>query len=97
MKTAHQKIKQPLITEKSTILREANGVYCFKADVRANKIEIAKAVEALFGVKVAEVRTCRVPGKTKRVGRRESRGPDWKKAWVRLAPGEKEIEFFEAS
>lgn len=97
MKTAHQKIKQPLITEKSTILREANGVYCFKADVHANKIEIAKAVEALFGVKVAEVRTARVPGKAKRVGRMMHRRPDWKKAWVRLAPGQKEIEFFEAT
>lgn len=97
MKTAHEKIRQPLITEKSTLLREANGVYCFKADVRANKIEIAKAVEALFGVKVAEVRTARVRGKEKRVGRHTGRLPDWKKAWVRLAPGQKEIEFFEAT
>ncbi len=97
MKTAHQKIKQPLVTEKSTILRERTGVYCFQADVRANKIEIAKAVEALFGVKVAEVRTSRVRGKTKRVGRLQSRRPDWKKAWVRLAPGQKDIEFFEAT
>ncbi len=97
MKTAHQKIKQPLITEKSTLLRDANGVYCFKADVRANKIEIARAVEKLFGVKVVEVRTSRVRGKVKRVGRRFSKAPDWKKAWVRLAPGEKAIEFFEAT
>ncbi len=97
MKTAHQKIKQPLITEKSTLLREANGVYCFKADVHANKIEIAKAVEKLFGVRVVEVRTARVRGKTKHVGRLTGRSPDWKKAWVRLAPGEKDIEFFEAT
>ncbi len=97
MKTAHQKIRQPLVTEKSTILRERTGVYCFRADIRANKIEIAKAVEALFGVKVAEVRTSRVRGKTKRVGRLQSKRPDWKKAWVKLAPGQKEIEFFEAT
>jgi large subunit ribosomal protein L23 len=97
MKMAHYKIKQPLITEKSTLLRDANGVYCFKADVRANKIEIARAVEALFGVKVAEVRTARVRGKKKRVGRLLGKRPDWKKAWVRLAPGQKDIEFFEAT
>ena len=97
MKTAHQKIKQPLITEKSTLLRDANGVYCFKADVRANKIEIARAVESLFGVRVVEVRTARVKGKVRRVGRLTSKAPDWKKAWVRLAPGEKDIEFFEAT
>lgn len=97
MKMHHHILMQPLITEKATLLREANGVYCFKANVRANKIEIAKAVEALFGVKVAEVRTSIVRGKTKRVGRFQGRGADWKKAWVRLAPGEKEIEFFEAS
>lgn len=95
--TLHGVIKQPLVTEKSTRLREAEGVYCFKADVRANKIEIARAVEALFGVKVAEVRTSRVLGKTKRAGRWQGKASDWKKAWVRLQPGEKDIEFFEAT
>lgn len=97
MKTEHRIVRQPLITEKSTILREQTGVYCFRADVRANKIEIARAVERLFGVKVAEVRTSRVHGKGKTMGRFVGRRPDWKKAWVRLAPGSKEIEFFEAS
>ncbi len=93
----HDIIRQPLITEKSTRERERTGIYCFKADVRANKIQIARAVEALFGVKVAEVRTSRVPGKARRMGRYAGVSPTWKKAWVRLAPGEKEIEFFEAS
>ena len=97
MSSVHRTVRQPLITEKTTIQREASGVYCFKADVRANKIEIARAVEALFGVKVAEVRTARVRGKMRRMGRFEGRRPNWKKAWVRLAPGEKEIEYFEAS
>ena len=97
MKTVHQVIRQPLITEKSTLLREANGVYCFRADVRANKVEIGMAVEALFeGVKVVEVRTARVHGKRRRMGRFAGKRPDWKKAWVRLAPGSKVIEFFEA-
>jgi large subunit ribosomal protein L23 len=97
MKNVHGTIRQPLITEKSTILKEATGVYCFRADIRANKIEIAQAVEALFGVKVAEVRTAIVRGKMRRMGRFEGKKANWKKAWVRLAPGEKEIEYFEAS
>jgi len=97
MNNIHSTIRQPLITEKSTIQKEATGVYCFRADIRANKIEIARAVEALFGVKVAEVRTAIVRGKMRRMGRFEGKKANWKKAWVRLAPGEKEIEYFEAS
>jgi len=90
---------QPLITERSTVLRETRGVYCFKVRPDANKIEIARAIEQLFAkdkVKVAAVRTSRVPGKIKRMGRFTGRRPDWKKAWVRLAPGSA-IQFFEAS
>jgi large subunit ribosomal protein L23 len=98
MKHPQDIVYQPLITEKSTILREAKEVYCFRVNVDANKIEIARAIEALFNkVKVAEVRTSRVRGKTKRMGRFLGRRPDWKKAWVRLAPDSKDIELFEAS
>ena len=94
----HRVIRQPLITEKSTLLREKDGRYCFRCDVHANKIEIARAIEALFdGAKVADVRTSRVHGKVKKQGRYQSKAPDWKKAWVRLAAGSKDIEFFEAS
>lgn len=95
--TTQDIIRQPLVTEKSTRARETGAVYCFKADARANKVQIAEAVGTLFGVKVAEVRTANVLGKTKRAGRYQGKRPDWKKAWVRLAPGEKDIEFFEAS
>lgn len=96
--TAHDVIKQPLITEKSTRIRETEGRYCFRVDVRANKIQIAAAVEELFaGTRVAEVRTSQLRGKVKRAGRFIGKRPDWKKAWVRLAPGSKDIEFFEAS
>ena len=95
--TAQNIIRQPLVTEKSTRGRETGAVYCFKADVRANKVQIASAVAALFGVKVADVRTSVVLGKTKRAGRYQGKKADWKKAWVRLVPGEKEIEFFEAT
>lgn len=110
--SAFDVLRQPFVTEKSTRAREDDArlatareksgrekgaVYCFKADVRANKVQIAAAVETLFDVKVAEVRTANVRGKAKRSGRFIGKRPDWKKAWVRLAPGQKEIEFFEAS
>ncbi len=91
---------QPLLTEKSSILREKEGLYCFKVHLNANKIEIAKAIEILFAkdkVKVADVRTSRNRGKVKRMGRFLGKRPDWKKAWVRLTPDSKELEFFEAS
>lgn len=97
MRNAEDTVRQPLITEKSTIKRDQTGVYCFRADIRANKIEIARAVEELFGVKVADVRTAKVRGKTKRMGRFLGRRPDWKKAWVKLTDDSKEIDFFEAS
>ena len=97
-RSPHEIIRQPLITEKSTILRESNGAYCFQVRIDANKIEIAQAIETLFKkekVKVADVRTSRVRGKVKRMGRFLGKRPDWKKAWVRLTPDSKEIEFFE--
>lgn len=100
MKNFYQTVKQPLITEKSTLVREANGTYCFKVHVNANKHEIAKAIEKLFEkdkVKVAEVRTAVVRGKVKRMGRFWGKRANWKKAWVRLAPDSGDIEFFEAS
>ena len=100
MKNEFSAVRQPLITEKSTLIREADGTYCFKVHVNANKLEIAKAVEKLFQkdkVKVALVRTARVRGKVKRMGRFIGRRPDWKKAWVKLTPDSGDIEFFEAS
>jgi large subunit ribosomal protein L23 len=99
MRYAQDIVRQPLITEKSSVLRESTGVYCFKVRLDANKIEIARAIETLFAkdkIKVATVRTARVHGKPKRLGRFVGRRSEWKKAWVRLAPGSKEIELFEA-
>lgn len=92
---AQQVIRRPLITEKSTRLKEASGTICFEVAREANKIEIARAVAVLFGVKVAHVRVANRKGKWKRMGRSVGRRKDWKKAYVRLAPGEKPIEFFE--
>lgn len=90
-----QVIRRPLITEKSTRLKEASNTICFEVDRSANKIEIGRAVQALFGVKVADVRVANREGKWKRMGRFIGRRKAWKKAYVRLAPGEKPIEFFE--
>ncbi len=87
-------IKKPLITEKSTIARDDANKYVFEVDRRANKIEIEKAVEKLFKVKVMNVRTMNMEGKKKRVGKVMGRKSDWKKAVVTLAPGQS-IEVFE--
>jgi large subunit ribosomal protein L23 len=87
-------IRRPLITEKSTDQRDDN-IYAFEVAVSANKVEIRRAVEAQFKVRVAEVRTASMHGKERRQGRYSGRRPDWKKAYVRLAQDEKPIEFFE--
>ena len=87
-------IRKPLITEKSTLERELSNVVTFSVDPRASKPEIKRAVEELFSVKVLEVRTSKVRGKTRRLGRSVGRRPNWKKARVRLGEGET-IEFFE--
>jgi large subunit ribosomal protein L23 len=88
-------IRRPLITEKSTVLRDEKNIIAFEVHRDANRIEVKRAVEAQFKVKVADVRIARVHGKVRRQGRYAGRRPDWKKAYVRLVEGEKQIEFFE--
>ncbi len=88
-------IRRPLITEKSTELRDEKNVIAFEVARGANKIQVKRAVETQFKVKVAEVRIANVHGKVRRQGRFVGRRPDWKKAYVRLVEGEKPIEFFE--
>jgi large subunit ribosomal protein L23 len=88
-------IIKPILTEKSTKLKEDNNLLCFMVARDANKIEIKKAVEALFKVKVDSVRTMNRRGKIKRVGRSEGKRPDWKKAYIKLKKGEKSVEYFE--
>lgn len=90
-------IRHPLLTEKSTDLRDSENIMAFEVAVDANKIEIKRAVEAQFKIKVAEVRTARVRGKLRRQGRYEGYRPRWKKAYVRLAAGEKAVDFFEGT
>ena len=95
MKTAYDIIKRPIITEKS-MAATAEKKYTFEVAKDANKIEIAKAVEEIFGVKVAKVNTLNVQGKMKRVGRYpQGRTASWKKAMVTLTADSKTIEFFE--
>ena len=97
IRPAHRVILSPLITEKTTKLKDAETLLCFRVARDANKIEIRQSIEALFSVKVADVRTARVHGKTKRVGRNTGRRPDWKKAYVKVKAGEKPLEFFEGT
>ena len=93
--TAYDIIKRPIITEQSMEQTEMKR-YTFEVDKRANKIEIAKAVEEIFGVKVAKVNTLNMQGKEKRLGaNRPGRRPSWKKAMVTLTADSKSIEFFE--
>ncbi len=88
-------IRRPLITEKTTRQKE-EGQYAFEVAGNANKVEIQKAVERLFKVKVLNVRTSHVLGKIKRLGRKSGKRSDWKKAIVTLREGDR-IEFFEGA
>lgn len=94
MRNPQDVIIRPVVTEKSVNLAQQGNKYTFYVDKKANKIEIKKAVEDLFKVKVLVVNTMIVKGKRKRVGRFRGRTPDKKKAIVTLRPGDK-IEIFE--
>ena len=90
-------IRRPLITEKTSILREDGRTIVFQVAPGANKVEIKRAVEQLLGAKVANVRTSIAHGKVKRQGRFAGQRPDWKKAYVTLREGEKMPEFLEGA
>jgi large subunit ribosomal protein L23 len=96
MKDPYKIIIRPVITEKSTLLKEKNREVCFEVDPRANKSEIKKAAEQLFKIKVERVRIQNKRGKKRKVGRSEGKKKDWKKAYIKLKEGEKMIEYFEA-
>ena len=93
MLTAHQILVRPIVTEKNTALSEV-GKYCFEVAQAANKIEVKRAVEEVFKVKVTTVNMMKVPGKMRRTGRTSGMTRTWKKAVVTLAPGER-IELFQ--
>jgi large subunit ribosomal protein L23 len=89
-------IIRPLVTEKTNLQREMNNTVSFEVDRRANRIEIKRAVESGFKVRVVSVRTMQMSGKTVQRGRIRGQRRDWKKAIVRLMPGQR-IEFFEGA
>ena len=95
MSRAHEVLRLPVITEKSTHLKENQRTMTFKVARDANKSEIKEAVERIFKVKVESVRTANFHGKLRRQGRFAGRRPDWKKAYVTLREGEKMVEFSE--
>jgi large subunit ribosomal protein L23 len=94
MKDPRSVVRKALITEKGTALRERRNQYHFEVARDANKIEIKRAIEAIFGVQVKQVQTMQMRGKVKRQGRFEGKRSDWKKAVVTLGPDHK-IELFE--
>lgn len=96
MKDPEDIIKVPLITEKGSLVGEKSNQVLFKVRPDANKIEVKKAVEVLFKVRVVKVRTIRYLGKFRRVGKTMGRLPQWKKAYVTLKEGDK-IDFYGAA
>jgi len=93
MKLAEQIIRRPLLTEKGTSMGESANKVLFEVEPRSNKIEIRKAVEKIYNVKVTSVHTQIVRGKIKRMGRNVGKRPNWKRAIVTLAEGSS-IDFF---
>ncbi len=94
--SAHQVIRRPIITEKGLAVKETQRTVVFEVAASANKTQIKEAVQQLFKVKVQDVRTANFQGKFRRRGRAEGYRSDWKKAYVKLAPGdEKKIEYAE--
>lgn len=85
----YEVIKRPIITEKSTGLKEKENKYIFVVDKKANKQEVKQAIEELFKVKVEKVNTANFPGKKRRLGVHEGYRPDWKKAIVTLKEGQR--------
>jgi len=88
-------IKRPLVTEKGVAKKDAERTLCFEVAAGANKTQIRQAVQAIFKVKVEDVRTSTTAGKLRRRGRFSGYRPDWKKAYVRLKAGEKMPEYAE--
>jgi large subunit ribosomal protein L23 len=90
-------IRRPLVTEKTTGMREDGRTVVFEVARDANKIEIKHAVEKLLGAKVSDVRTANAHGKVKRQGKFQGRRSDWKKAYVKLHEGAKLPDFLEGA
>lgn len=92
MREPYKVIIKPILTEKA-LQKQDNRIYCFSVDVKANKIEVRHAVEKIFDVKVEEVKIVNLSGKKRSRNRREGYTSSWKKAYVKLREGEKELDF----
>ncbi len=90
----YEVLRRPLLTEKTNILSDEENRYAFEVDLRANKLLVKDAVEKAFNVKVVAVNIINVPSKQRRLGRQIGHKPAWKKAIVKLAPGQR-IQLFE--
>lgn len=95
MITIHDVLKRPVVTEKGITKKEQERTLCFEVAAGANKIQVKQAVEKLFNVRVEQVRTANFEGKIRRRGRFAGYKSDWKKAYVKLEPGQKVPEFTE--
>jgi large subunit ribosomal protein L23 len=93
--TLYEVIRRPLVTEKGVDVKDRHRTLCFEVALEANKVQVKSAVEKLFKIKVAEVRTATFDGKLRRRGRFSGYRPTWKKAYVKLKPGEKVPDFAE--
>lgn len=93
MSTIYDVIRRPLITERALTVKEVENTLVFEVAAKATKTQVKQAVEALFKVKVASIRTANYAGKERRRGQFTGYRPDWKKAYVRLAPGQKMPEY----
>jgi large subunit ribosomal protein L23 len=91
----YQVIRRPILTEKAVARKDEGRALCFEVDIKATKTDIKNAVQTLFKVKVADVRTAHMLGKMKRQGRFEGYKPNWKRAYVKLKAGQKMPEFAE--
>jgi large subunit ribosomal protein L23 len=96
MADLYQIVRRPLITEKALGVKETEATLVFEVASQATKTEVKQAIEALFKVKVEAVRTANFAGKERRRGRFSGFRPDWKKAYVRLQPGQKMPEYIES-
>jgi large subunit ribosomal protein L23 len=95
MNSLMEVIKRPIVTEKGVTKKDSERTLCFEVDANANKTQIRQAVQTLFKVKVSDVRTTNTAGKLRRRGRFAGYRSDWKKAYVKLKPGEKMPEYAE--
>ncbi|MGA2135432.1 MAG: 50S ribosomal protein L23 [Bryobacteraceae bacterium] len=89
----HEVIRRPIVTEKGVTAKDEHATLCFEVAQSANKTEVKQAVQRMFKVKVAEVRTANLDGKMRRRGRFVGYKPNWKKAYVKLKDGEKVPDF----